>query len=333
MEQTKRSWTVKFLITAIFAFVAALTLGFGFMPSNEKMSVYAEDTVQTRPEDGVWHDQYVDRSAIQVGDVFYADKNNIHIFNDVHTIIQVADHEWVHDEVVDWKIALREDGIVTEHYEIPWDGEIFIPYGKVYTYQGTVFDVTDVPGTWFTSGTCIARLDNGVLTVGSKTGFDASMDDHEAGNRADWCIQPFNSYITKVVVLDKVTWIGDYAFWNLPNLKEVELASSVSVIGNYAFSGSGLETIVIPDTVTSLYSHIFDGCSKLKNVTLPQGANVGDGMFANCGSITDLDIFDGIKSFGADAFSGCSGLVDVTIPNSVTAIGSSCFSGCGNLKD
>jgi predicted heme/steroid binding protein len=158
------------------------------------------------------------------------------------------------------------------------------------------------------------------------------MDDHEAGNRADWCIQPFNSSITKVVVLDKVTWIGDYAFWNLPNLKDVELSSSVSTIGNYAFSGSGLETIVIPDTVTSLHSHIFDGCSKLKNVTLPKGANVGDGMFANCGSITDLDIFDGVNSFGSQAFSGCSGLVDVTIPNSVTSIGSSCFSGCGNLK-
>ena len=53
MEQTKRSWTVKFLITAIFAFVAGLTLGFGFMPSNEKMTVFAEEAVQTRPEDSV----------------------------------------------------------------------------------------------------------------------------------------------------------------------------------------------------------------------------------------------------------------------------------------
>ena len=326
MEQTKNRWVLKVVLAAVFAFAMTLALTLGIM-LGMNMTVYAEET-QTRPEDGVWHDQYVDRSAIQVGDVFYADTTSIHIFNDMHTMITVGDHE----EVVDWTIALREDGIVTEHYEIPWDGEIVVPFGKVYTYRGTVFDVTNVSGTWFTSGTCIARLDNGVLTVGSKTGFDASMDDHEAGNRAEWCIQPFNSYITKVVVLDKVTWIGDYAFWNLPNLKEVELASSVEVIGNYAFSSSGLETIVIPDTVTSLYSHIFDGCSKLKNVTLPQGANVGDGMFANCGSITDLDIFDGIKSFGAGAFSGCSGLVDVTIPNSVTAIGSSCFSGCGNLK-
>ena len=293
-----------------------------------KGMLFESNEQTSRPDDGVWHDQHVDRSAIQVGDVFYANKTSIHIFNDVHEMNYVVDHE----EVVDWKIALRVDGIVTEHYEIPWDGEIVVPYGKVYTYRGTVFDVTNVPGTWFESGSCVARLNNGVLTVGSKTGFDATMDDHEAGNRAEWCIQPFNSYITKVVVLDKVTWIGDYAFWNLPNLKEVELASSVEVIGNYAFSGSGLETIVIPDTVTSLYSHIFDGCSKLKNVTLPQGANVGDGMFANCGSITDLDIFDGIKSFGAGAFSGCSGLVDVTIPNSVTSVGSSCFSGCGNLK-
>ena len=326
MEQTKNRWALKVVLAAVFVFAMTLALTFGIIPG-VSVTAHAEET-QTRPEDGVWHDQYVDRSAIQVGDVFYADTTSIHIFNDMHTTIQAGDHE----EVVDWKIALREDGTVTEHYEIPWDGEIVVPFGKVYTYQGTVFDVTNVSGTLFTSGTCIARLDNGVLTVGSKTGNDASMDDHEAGNRAEWCIQPFNGYITKVVVLDKVTWIGDYAFWNLPNLKEVEIASSVSVIGNYAFSGSGLETIVIPDTVTSLYSHIFDGCSKLKNVTLPKGANAGDGFFANCGSITDLSIFDGVNRFGSGAFSGCSGLVDVTMPNSVTAIGNSCFSGCGNLK-
>ena len=326
MEQTKNRWALKVVLAVVFVFAMTLALTLGIIPG-VSVTAHAEET-QTRPEDGVWHDQQIDRSAIQVGDVFYADKTSIHIFNDMHTTIQAGDHE----EVVDWKIALREDGIVTEHYEIPWDGEIVVPFGKVYTYQGTVFDVTNVSGTLFTSGTCIARLDNGVLTVGSKTGNDASMDDHEAGNRAEWCIQPFNGYITKVVVLDKVTWIGDYAFWNLPNLKEVEIASSVSVIGNYAFSGSGLETIVIPDTVTSLYSHIFDGCSKLKNVTLPKGANAGDGFFANCGSITDLSIFDGVNRFGSGAFSGCSGLVDVTMPNSVTAIGNSCFSGCGNLK-
>ena len=141
-------------------------------------------------------------------------------------------HTVINEQVYDWKVSLREDGMITEKMVIGWDEELFIPYGKVYTYHSTYFDVTNVPGTWFESGSCVARLNGGVLTVASKTGYDASMDDHGKGNRAEWCIQPFNSYITKVVVLDKVTWVGDYAFYNLPNLKEVEFASSVDVIGD-----------------------------------------------------------------------------------------------------
>ncbi len=253
MEQTKNKWALKVVLVAVFAVAMTLTMAFGIIPGT---------TLTARAE--MYHDQYIDRSTIQDGDVFCADQNNIHIFNDMRTVIQVGDHE----EVVDWNVTIKStssDGApVTEKITVKWNEEIVVPFGKVYTYQApSVFVVTDVPGEFFISGACIARLNNGVLTVGSKTGFDASMDDHGSGNRAEWCIQPFNSMITKVVVLDKVTWIGDYAFYNLPNLKTVEIASSVKAIGNYAFSGSGLETFTIPDTVASLGSHMFDGCSSL----------------------------------------------------------------------
>ena len=216
---------------------------------------------------------------------------------------------------------------------ITWDDELVIPFGKVYTYHSTYFDVTDVPGTWFRSGSCIARLNNGVLTVASRTGYDASMDDHGYGNRAEWCIQPFNSMITKVVVLDKVTWIGDYAFYNLPNLKEVEIASSVDVIGDYVFSGSGLETLTIPETVTSIGTHLFEGCFALKSVTFPSYyKNIGPYMFADCDSITDLSFIDGMESIGDCAFRGCDGLKDLsTLPDGI-AIGWYVFMNCNGLK-
>ena len=322
MKQTKRRWTVGFLITAIFAFVTALSLGFGFVPSNETMTAHAE----------TYHDQYIDRSTIQEGDVFYADTNMIHIFNDMHTTIQAGDHV----EVVDWKISLKEDGVFTDSLEIGWDEELVVPFGKVYTYCGTYFEVTDVPGDWTVSGTTIVRVDRstGILTVGSKTGYDATMDDYTDSIRPDWVrYSDVNAAITKIVILDKVTWIGDYCFTKLTNLETIEFGSSLSVIGSCAFKGcTKLETIAIPDTVVEMGSNVFADCTSLKNVTLSKNAGLGAGMFTNCTSLTDLDFLETVSNVPAGVFNGCSGLVDITIPNNVTTIGSGAFDGCSNLK-
>ena len=81
---------------------------------------------------------------------------------------------------------------------------------------------------------------------------------------------------------------------------------SVTSIGNKAFRYSGLTSVTIPNSVTSIGSYAFDGCSGLTSVT----------------------IGNSVTSIGNSAFSGCSGLTSITIPNSVKSIGSSAFSGC-----
>ena len=329
MEQTKNRWALKVVLAAVFAFAMTLALTLGIIPGMN-MTVYAEETEQTRPADGVWHDQQIDRSAIQSGDVFIADLNTIHIVNDMHTMITVGDHE----EVVDWKVTIKRVSGETEKFDVTWDEGVELKVGYQYRFSGSgTFTEENLPGTIFYSGSCIARIYNGVLIVGSKTGYEASMDDHGKGNRAEWCIQPFNSMIKKVVVLDKVTWVGDYAFYNLPNLKEVEFASSVDVIGNYVFSGSGLETLTIPETVTSIGEHLFEGCSQLKSVKFPSYyKNVSSSMFVNCDSITDLSFLDGMESIGSYAFRDCDGLEDLsTLPDDIT-VGSFAFMNCKNLK-
>ena len=64
--------------------------------------------------------------------------------------------------------------------------------------------------------------------------------------------------ITKVVIKDGVTNIGDYAFWNCRPLSSVEIPNSVTSIGEYAFYGcSGLTSITIPNSVTSIEAFAF----------------------------------------------------------------------------
>src|SRR5262249_1321493 len=66
----------------------------------------------------------------------------------------------------------------------------------------------------------------------------------------------------------------------------------------------------VPNSVTSIWSAAFSGCSSLTSVTIPNS----------------------VTSIGLQAFSGCSSLTSVTIPNSVTRIWDGAFSGCTSLK-
>ena len=56
--------------------------------------------------------------------------------------------------------------------------------------------------------------------------------------------------LEKVTLLEGVTSIEFKAFYNLTGLKEIPFASTTNTIKGYAFSGSGLESITIPETIS-----------------------------------------------------------------------------------
>jgi hypothetical protein len=63
--------------------------------------------------------------------------------------------------------------------------------------------------------------------------------------------------------------IGEWAFANCSNLKEINIPNSVKSIGNEAFYGcSSLQTINIPDSVGSIGYEAFYGCSNLQTVNI-----------------------------------------------------------------
>ena len=63
---------------------------------------------------------------------------------------------------------------------------------------------------------------------------------------------PYTSEITAVVVEEGVTTIGEAAFYSCGNLSELALPSTLTSIGQYAFSYCSISELALPDGLLSL---------------------------------------------------------------------------------
>ena len=145
---------------------------------------------------------------------------------------------------------------------------------------------------------------------------------------------PFdNLNISTINIGDGVQRIPAYFTMGFSGLTSVTIPNSVTSIGDGAFSGcSGLTSVTIGNSVTSIGDGAFSGCSGLTSVTIPNSViSIGNDAFSYCSGLTSVTIPNSVTYIGEYAFVGCSGLTSLTIPNSVTEIGYAAFSDCSGL--
>ena len=149
------------------------------------------------------------------------------------------------------------------------------------------------------------------------------------------------SSLASVNIGDNVISIGDSAFEGCSGLTSVHVTDlaawcKISFSDNplkYAHhlyqNSTEIKDLVIPNSVTSIASGAFSGCSGLTSVTIPSSVtSIGSNAFSGCSDLTSVNIPYGVKSIAFGAFYGCSSLTSVNIPYSVTSIGSDAFHYC-----
>lgn len=131
-----------------------------------------------------------------------------------------------------------------------------------------------------------------------------------------------------------VTSIGDLAFYNCTSLESVTIPDSVTTIDVGAFENcSNLVSIIIPDGIKTICNYTFGGCMNLMRVTIPNSVtSIDNYAFAMCQSLGSVTIPESVTSIGNYAFELCRSLENITIPDSVTSIGAYAFYCCDSLE-
>lgn len=115
-------------------------------------------------------------------------------------------------------------------------------------------------------------------------------------------------------------------FKGITSIKTVILGNNVETVGNEAFSGCGIRSLSIPNSVKSIGDYAFFNIMFLKSLTIPSSCTyIGKGAFENCIRLENLEISNGVKKIREYAFSNCRKLRKVIIPPSVTSIGLNAF--------
>ena len=136
-----------------------------------------------------------------------------------------------------------------------------------------------------------------------------------------------------------VTAIGDNAFDIQTNvntlrvyIETITLPDSITTIGNYAFYETyWLSDFTIPSGVISIGDYAFSHCLKMESITIPESVkSIGVGTFEWSG-LKRVTISSNITQIPEKAFASCIALNNVTIPNGVTSIGDGAFSFCSDL--
>ena len=170
------------------------------------------------------------------------------------------------------------------------------------------------------SGTCGGNLrwaiswTNEVTLTITGTG---SMTNYSSSSKAPWYAS--RNTITKIVIENGVTSIGDYAVNGLSKVKNIQIANSIQTVGEWAFANcESLKAISLGENVEKIGGFAFYYCTSLESITV-------DSNNANYSCDINSVLFDKNKTTLIQYPAGALRST-YTIPDSVETIAAMSFS-------
>jgi hypothetical protein len=144
----------------------------------------------------------------------------------------------------------------------------------------------------------------------------------------------YNSQITSITIPSSVNEIQDYAFYSTPNLKTINLPSSIRIFGANAIVYSEISSITV-DPANPKFSSV-DGVLYNKDKTvlvkfptlkdastwsIPKNVTeIAEYALSGVSTLTKLLIPEGVIKVGRDIVSDAANLTEISIPSTVTVI-------------
>ena len=166
-------------------------------------------------------------------------------------------------------------------------------------------------------------------------------------------LRPWSSKIgeiKKLVVEEGITEVGEGALSGFPNLTDVSLPGSLTIIRIGGFAGcNALESITLPEGMKIIEDYGFKGCDNLTSITIPASlTDIDYDAFVDCDKLHKIYISDlaawckidymnyegaiGNDYIVADLYLNNELLTDVVVPDGINGIGLYDFAHKPSLK-
>ncbi len=150
----------------------------------------------------------------------------------------------------------------------------------------------------------------------------------------------FRKTIQEVVIPYGITEIeeGEFGkggtFCGCTGLRSVKIPASLTSVGAKAFEHcENLTDIVLSERTTHIGCEAFEGCRSLTAICIPKGViRIEYNTFQDCKKLSSVILPDSLVDLQKQAFDGCESLREVRLPNHLKTIGNWAFARCTGLE-
>ena len=146
--------------------------------------------------------------------------------------------------------------------------------------------------------------------------------------------------LTHVVIPDTNHFIGMFAFHSCFSLTHVQLGNYLQSISNNAFENctrlqhigagpNGMAANHLPTTLHMIGLNCFNGCIALESIRLPNPVTtIPDGAFRNCFRLRTVNLGVRVHTIQSRAFADCTELRRIVLPNTMRYLDVRAFQNC-----